>query len=203
MRLRVAAAVVFASLSSHGQAQVSSGQIANRQVNGSWESFSIINGNDMRLRATATDGHVTVIADDFIPDCKIDISVTAPISKPMNDTPASHLPGLIRIDDGPLHAITYSTTATVMGDTAVYATVDATPEFTNIIGEMMVGSVARLKIGDASTDPVVSVPLNGFAVSLQRLRSWCKNVQDYLAQPTEDSHRPKKPKRPAPGSSIL
>ncbi len=198
----IASGIVFTCMACAASAQVTSGRIENRQVSGSWESFSIANGNDIRLRATGSDGKITLIADDYLPDCKIDLSIATPISTPMGETPSSRLPGAIRIDDGPLHVISYVSAATVMGDTAVYATVDYTPDFSTILTEMMVGSIVRLKIGNGPTDPIVTVPLNGFAVSLDRIRAWCKSVQDYLATRPTGKPKSKKPIPSAP-STVL
>ncbi|AOK62598.1 hypothetical protein WM29_26370 [Burkholderia ubonensis] len=172
-----AGALVLAMWTGTACAQMYQGNVEHQEIAGSWSSFAVQHGEDIRFRAYSANNTIGIVFDVLPMACASALSFTVPYAKPSEqDSGSSQLGGAVRIDDGPIHSVTFTVGASAMGDLTYSIMLNVTPEYGQIIKEMDVGQNVRVRfdLPSPSTSIVQAFALNGFSVASNRAFVWCK-----------------------------
>jgi hypothetical protein len=200
--LLIALIGICSLLSSSLRAQVVGGKVSADSTIGNWESFylSFPSAVQARMISRSLSSATAMVLDAYPPECTGNFQWIFPLNQTVNsDTPLRILPIFIRVDSGPMHAMSASFQAT-MGDSYGIISLNSTPEFRSLIQEMDRGGVARVRIEDEKGTTIETdvFSLIGFNASLARINQGCLAL-NHVPSPSPSTPSPSRP--PAPRSS--
>ncbi|PVX84325.1 hypothetical protein [Paraburkholderia unamae] len=177
-------------------AQVQLAPKEGEQDAGAWSSFILRPKGYPIFRASNTGSGMATNVDVLAPDCTAQMAFNIAFDAPaQTESGSSQITGGMRVDMGPLHPVSFTVGATVMGDQYFIVTLNATPDFAALITEMESGQALRIRFDVGSGGPAIkTVPLNGFMLAATRSLQTCTAVRDSIAKDQAASKKAKVPK---------
>jgi hypothetical protein len=181
------------------------------EVHGDWESKIVFNETDRRFRALTTyqdrADYLVLAFDRFAVKCDLQyVIVNIVASKPAETTfTSSEKEGALRVDDKPIHKITYKLAFT-KGEQVFSVNVMTFEGKDTLLDELRQGKKVRFRLKEKDDEYFLRFSLTGFAEAEQKTMTLCqREAPDDKAffEPTGKAEKkvPKPAKKQAPANS--